>query len=114
MPRKAIRQIGVILNDAGEIIGEQEPILLEILTTADGSAVGAVVNAPPSQQELVENTGTYIYEGFAAFGVATSATGWTIIRHTLSGSDITSVGNSDNSPTAEWDERAGTETYTDD
>ena len=71
-------------------------------------------DSPPTRQELVDNTGTYLYEGYAPFGTLTSAAGWTIYRHTLSAGGISSSGASDNNPAAEWDERAGTETYTDD
>ena len=102
------------MSSAGAILVETSPGVYEAVTgkaNASGDLAQNVTSGPPVQQELVDNTGTYLYEGYAPFGTATSATGWTIIRHTLSAGGISLSEVSDNNPNAEWDERAGTETY---
>lgn len=40
----------------------------------------AHVTEKPSEQVLVDNTGIYLYTGYAAFGVATSTAGWQVFR----------------------------------
>lgn len=60
------------------------------------------------QIELVENTGTYIYVGWATFGTSTGSAYWRIHRTTLSGSNITAVERADGNDNYdnEWDNRA--------
>lgn len=54
MTRKAIRQIGVLLDDAGAIIGEQEEILVEVVPASGGNdAAAVVVEVRPTKGTLV-------------------------------------------------------------
>ena len=81
---------------------------IPITQDSSGLDAGMVVVASAGQQELIDNTGTYLYEGFAPYGTATSATSWVIIRSTLDGGGISSVTRADGNSTPDnvWDNRA--------
>jgi hypothetical protein len=80
----------------------------------DGTPVKVAVDATgliggiSAEAEVVDNTGTFIYEGYAAFGSATSATVWKIRRSAISGTVVGPTTRADGNDNYDnvWDNRA--------
>lgn len=61
-----------------------------------------------SEQELIDNTGTYLYTGYAPFGVATSTAGWQVFRQAVTAGGLGEAIAADGDTAYDniWDNRA--------
>lgn len=77
------------------------------------SAGAALVAEKGTEQSVIDNTGVYLYTGYAAFGIPTSAAGWQIFRQEITagglGPKLRANGNSNYANV--WDNRATTVSF---
>lgn len=77
-------------------------------TAAQVGLGGGGSSGTSTESEVVDNTGNFIYEGYAPFGSATSAAAWKIFRTPVSGSVTGPTQRADSNSNYDnvWDNRA--------